>query len=295
MAGALLLFLPGCAPAISGGSSVSPARAADELLAADRAFGSGAADLAAALGAMFAEDVIVPAPDGTFARGRAAALDIVRADPDNSGRQATWAPVRAGVSADGLHGFTFGYMTLRNADGRVSHAKYLSYWIKSGDSWKVAAHRRRPARDSVVTTALLPPSVPAAYVVPNDNPENRAAYERSLTAAEQAFSDAAQRIGLTRAFQEFGRADAVNMGDPDSGFIHGNDAIGSAVGAGTPADASPVYWRADEVRVAPSGDLGITFGFVRLHEPTDATRGGFPFFTIWKRDSAAATWRYIAE
>jgi len=112
-------------------SSATPQSVVDELLAADRAFSDASAsmDVVAGLGPMFAPDVVMgPIPGNTFARGRDAAVAALRANPDNATMRATWTPIRGGISADGQHGFTFGYMTLRRTDGSANLAKYLAYW-----------------------------------------------------------------------------------------------------------------------------------------------------------------------
>ncbi|MDQ8755812.1 hypothetical protein RCO27_06180 [Sphingosinicella sp. LHD-64] len=60
---------------------------------------------------------------------------------------------------------------------------------------------------------------------------------RSLSNAEQAFSDNAQRIGIGPAFREAGAPDAMNMG-AGAGFTIGNAAIGELVASSEPG--SPV-------------------------------------------------------
>src|SRR5258705_8577090 len=99
-------------------SSVSPQQAVDELLAADRAFSAASAktDLVAGLSAMFADDVVIPMPPGQFVNGRAAVVEALKGNADNATSRTDWTPVRGGVSADGQHGFTFGYMTIHRAD-----------------------------------------------------------------------------------------------------------------------------------------------------------------------------------
>jgi hypothetical protein len=110
-----LLVLLMLAVAFTSQSSDGPRAAADELLAADRAASAASARTTAVPGltAMFAQDVIMQAPTVGFARGMAAATEALKANPDNLEGRVEWTPVRAGVSADGLHGFTFGFMTLR--------------------------------------------------------------------------------------------------------------------------------------------------------------------------------------
>jgi hypothetical protein len=58
-----------------------------------------------------------------------------------------------------------------------------------------------------------------------------------------------------------------------------------------------VAWAPDEGSiVASSGDLGVTFGFIRQNTPPPAGQpSAIPFITIWRRASTADPWRYIAE
>jgi hypothetical protein len=125
-----------------------------------------------------------------------------------------------------------------------------------------------------------------------------ARHRSSLEAAEKAFSDDAQKIGLGPAFARHGSPDAVNVGPRTSGeFIVGAAAIGQSVGAGSEGKPSPVSWAADEGSlVASSGDLGVTFGFIRQNTaPPPGQPGAVPFFTIWRRANANEPWRYVAE
>lgn len=52
---------------------------------------------------------------------------------------------------------------------------------------------------------------------------------------------------------------------------------------------------APRVLVASSGDLGITFGMIRIKKPEPNGPKAVPFFTIWRRDNSSGVWRYIAE
>lgn len=283
------------------GSQVPPSDArgaeARALFDADRAYAARAREttLVPALTAMFLPDVIVPGPDG-LVRGIDAVAAALRAVPENAGSRVDWQPIGGGLSADATHGYTFGFMTVTPAAGAVTRLKYMAYWIRQADGWKVAGYKRARRPDGEVPSTPLPLRVPAAAAVVT-GPERLEAQRRSLAAAEQAFSDRAQAIGLGPAFVEFGAPDAVNMGGPSSpGFIVGNAAIGGSIGAGAPGPKSPVAWSSDAVLVAPSGDLGISFGYIRPHAPPPgAPPGGQPFFTVWARRDASAPWRYVAE
>src|SRR5688572_6231747 len=87
----------------SSAQSQAPNRAADELLAADRAYSTAAvgSNVVDGLSRMFAADVIMPTPNGGFARGAAAVKEALAKNPDNARSKLEWTPVRVGVSADG--------------------------------------------------------------------------------------------------------------------------------------------------------------------------------------------------
>src|SRR4029077_12244076 len=92
-------------------AATTPQAAVDELLAADRAFSTASAktDLVAGLTAMFADDVVIPMPPGQFVNGKAAVIEALNGNADNATSRTDWTAIRGGVSADGQHGFTFGY------------------------------------------------------------------------------------------------------------------------------------------------------------------------------------------
>lgn len=282
----------GAAPAAAE-AAASPQAAVDALLAADRGFAAAAAgvDVVTGLSAMFADDIRLPTPQATFVRGKAAAIEVLRANPANLLSRASWAPVRGGVSADGQHGFTFGFMTVTEPGKPARPLKYLSYWVRQPDGWRVAAYRRigRPAGE--VSTAALPPALPARLVPAVAGGD--AAHRQSLADAERGFAAEAQTIGLAAAFAKWGRADAMNLGS-GPGFTLGAAAIGAQM---DPTPQSPLDWGPDEgVLVASSGDLGVTFGYIRPKAaPPPGQPDKAPFFTIWRRDSPAEPWRYIAE
>lgn len=288
---ALLSAVPLAAAAAAPPTAATPQAAIDALFAADRAFAAAGAELepAAALSAMFDEAVVMPLPTGGFARGKAAATAALAASPTNAGGRTSWAPAGGGLSADGQHGFTYGFMTIRPVGQPERPAKYLAYWIKRPAGWRVAAFKRFGWPPGEPTTPLPAPSLPARLAAP---PGDAAGHRASVMVAEQAFSDEAQVIGLGPAFAKHGRADAVNMGG-GPGFTVGAANIGREIGSGP---ARRVVWSADDALAAASGDLGVTWGRIR---PVGAAPEGapaeIPFFTIWRRDSPAAPWRYIAE
>jgi len=276
----------------------SPQGAVDELLAADRAFSAASArtDVVTGLSAMFAPDITMPIPGGRFAEGAAAVTEALRATAANAQSQIEWIPVRGGISADGRQGFTFGYMTLTRPDSTTQSLKYLAYWVKRPEGWRVAVYRRRPRPEGPVPLVAMLPSLPERLVPFDANGSDR--FGESLAEAERSFSRDAQVIGLGPAFAQYGSADAMNMGGAeDAAFVIGATAIADVVVRGRPATGSPVSWGPERVLVASSGDLGVTIGMIYPNAPAaDGSRAaGFPFFTVWHRPNPAAPWRYIAE
>ena len=288
------LTLVACAPA-EAPVVADPAAAVAELLDQDRTFAATSADTALSdvVRTFLAPNALLAVPGRGWVQGIDEVVQAMRDNPANAGVRLSWAPIRGGVSADGMHGFTFGYMTLHRIDGTTVPLKYLSYWVRDTSGWRILSWKRRPRPEGDVPTAIMAPFVPAAGVAATSDTTVINGFAASLAAAEQAFSDDAQQIGIGPAFAKWGRADAVNMGGPaDTVWVVSAEAIGRSIGAGDTTTTSPVHWNADQVFVASSGDLGITFGMIRVHVG-DAPP--MPFFTIWARDSATGEWRYIAE
>ena len=278
-------------------ASATPQSAVDELLAADRAFSAASAktDLVSGLTAMFADDVVIPNPPAQFANGRTAVVTMLQANPDNARSRTEWTPVRGGVSADAQQGFTVGFMTLHRPDGATLALKYLAYWVKTPEGWRVAAYKRARAGEGSPSHVMMAPALPTALVPPSVDPAVIARHRDSLDEAERTFSNEAQTMGLGPAFAKFGSADAVNLGGAEPGLVVGADNIARAVSAGQPATGSTVTWSPDRVIVASSGDLGVTIGMIRPNAPAAGQPAAFPFFTIWRRPTSGAPWRYVAE
>jgi ketosteroid isomerase-like protein len=278
--------------------AATPQSVVDELLAADRAFSAASAntDLISGLTAMFADDVVIPNPPGQFAEGKAAVVAMLRANADNARSRTEWTPVRGGVSGDGAHGFTVGFMTLHRPDAATIALKYLAYWIKRPEGWRVAAYKRVRAGEGSPSLVEMAPALPARIVAPVTDAAVIARHRQSLDKAERSFSDEAQQIGLGPAFAKFGSADAVNLaGGSEPGLVVGAENIARLVSAGQPAAGSNLRWAPDKVIVASSGDLGVTMGMIHPVTAAPNQPVNFPFFTIWRRASATMAWRYVAE
>jgi ketosteroid isomerase-like protein len=289
----MLLFVP----ALVTAQTQTPQQVADELLAADRAFSAASAktDLVSGIAAMFADEVAMPASTGVV-YGSQKAIEALRSNAASTGASLEWTPARVGISGDGRHGFTAGFMTVTRADGSVQPAKYMSYWEKQAAGWRVLAYKRAAARAAA-------PAIPMGYVLPKQivapmtEVSAIARARESLADAERSFSRDAQTMGIGPAFKQYGSPDAANFGGPDiPTFVFGNEAIGAQVGQSGPPNASPVNWGPEKTIVAASGDFGVTIGYIVRNQPgaDGKVPPGQPFFTIWRKDATGA-WKYIAE
>jgi hypothetical protein len=292
----LLVLAMACSGAEEQPVLEDPQAAVDSHLAVDREIARAAADTNAvtALAAMFAPDVFLRAPGDQLTEGKDRAVEALRANPANLQARLTWTPVRGGISADGRQGFTYGYMEARNPDSSVTQLKYLSYWVRGADGWRVRAYRRAPRAGATSATAIAP-ALPSRMVPVTTDSATVRKYAEELDQAERAFSDEAQRVGVGRAFTRHGSADAMNFGGPvDTTFVISAEAIGGGMGFDDSTTGASLSWAPDHVVVASSGDLGVTIGFI-VQNDSAATPHRFPFFTVWRRESPSAPWLYVAE
>jgi hypothetical protein len=270
-------------------------KAVEELLGVDRDYATRAKSLNVVdgLGAMFSSHVIVNAL-GSLHHGRDAALTMLRGMPDNQGGRIDWAPIRGGVSGDGHHGFTYGFMTLTRPDSSRVSLKYLSYWVREAQGWRVAVYRRAPRPLGDVSTDMREPSLPERMVPVSTDAAALARHAREVGDAERDFSALGGKIGLGPAFTQTAAPDAMNMGGPQSAdFLFGPQAIGAGVGAGETGPSTLTWGPDDTVMVASSGDLGVTVGHILPPAEAGQPQRRIPFFTVWKKVNGV--WKFVAE
>jgi hypothetical protein len=271
----------------------APQAALDELLGAERALSTSAAKLPPAQGiaSLLADNGLLFTRQGPV-RGPAAAAANLAANPANKGDHASWHSIRGGVSGDGLQGFTLGYLDLAGGTGTTARRRYLAYWVRRANGWRVAALKQVLRAEGEVEPPAQPAALPRRAIAPDS--ARAASHRASLIAVEKAFSDRAQVVGLHQAFQENGRPDAIHIFG-QKGFAIGLAAIGEN-GAGEAPGPAGIHWSADDAIVASSGDLGVTIGTIRPNTPgAEGEPQAIPFFTVWMRDDPAQPWRYIAE
>lgn len=295
------LLVCACGPTLSTGDSSArgvgpdPRVAAAELFSVDSAFSAqaGAKGVTDALADMFADDVVMGAGrEHTF--GKTASLAALRTNPENATTRMSWTPLRAGISSDGLHGFTQGYVTMVRAGGAKTDGKYLGYWVKGPLGWRLAVYKRAPRPLGDVSLVPAPNSLPQPGLRRGDIAQV-ARYLQEVRDAEAAFSADAGTMGMGPAFLKWGATDAMNLGAGPE-WARGPAAISQVV-AGFVQPGRRTSWGADTSIVAATGDLGVTIGHITQSWPDSAGKAPvrFPFFTVWKRARPGEPWRYVAE
>jgi len=272
-------------------TAVSPAAALDELLATDRAFAtaSAASDVVTGLSTMFASDVVF-LYTGRVAHGVDSATALLRATPANATAHMTWRPIGGQVAASGDVGYTYGYFRVDTERGTTVAGKYLSFWTRTAKGWRVAAYKRAvgPRSDTLTVSSVMQTGEPV-YHAAGDSTQRASA----LHDAEARFSDLAQTVSLGEAFRRTAAPDAVHTANPNQAtFSFGPDAIKAGIDANGPPPGR-ITWGSVQERVARSGDIGLTTGWIVVERPND-TPIRIPYFTIWKA-ATDGTWRFAAE
>ena len=290
------LSAAGCATTSTSSVGRSPALVAEELLGVDRAFSAASAttDLITGITSMFGPATIMPARPRLVV-GRDAIARALREDTANATSRAVWAPIRAGISADGEHGFTLGYMTVTRANGSTVPMKYLSYWIRENGAWRVRTFSRGGRADGDVSLAVRPPVLPRRMVAPRNDSAILDAMADEVWAIEVAFSDDATAQGIVKAFEDFGTEESYNMGGRGAAeWRVGSKSIAQGVGGDGSAPAPT--WIPSYAGAASSGDLGYTAGIITFR-PAPGSNDPvvlYPYVTVWHRVTGGP-WRYIAE
>lgn len=266
------------------------------LLAADKKFGENAApDAISAITAQFGEGISFISLGQIF-QGVPAAREALGRNPDNAKSTARWTPIQGDVSADGKAGYTLGYITLKNAEGKETPGKYVSYWVKENGAWRVIVYKRagRAATDIAMKEEVAP--VKTAFKVTQNSAADSTKFAAELDAAERNFSTESAVIGLSTAFTKNSADDAHHVGAPtDAEFRRGPKDIGAGIAAGGEPPLGALVWAPEKVHVANSGDLGITFGYITIKAPDGSAPRKVSYLTVWKRNGPADKWKLAVE
>lgn len=117
------------------------------------------------------------------------------------------------------------------------------------------------------------------------------AYKEQLLAADTAFSAAATKDGVLKAFMAVATQDTKLLSEAGRGF----DAVKSGFKDFSPT--ASLTWKPSEAQVSLQGDLGYTWG---RYEYSDRTASGKAvvetgtYVTIWRRQ-ADGSWKVVLD
>lgn len=284
----------------AGASLLAPLSDAEEahdaLLRADLARTDSVARLgfAPGLGAVFTVDIVYLRGGLPIVRGRSAVQAIIAAESLDRATSVRWQPVRAQASSDGHSGYSYGYAvygTPSTAAPSLRLDRYIAYWRRESDGWKIAAYAE--TYGAPPTPLVLPHDAVDSALADVPMSRTRGPLE-DIRAADTEFSKAATRLGTGRAFGEFAADDAQIFSTPGE-FITGPQAISQAFGPTT--DDNKLVWHPVAGEVSKSGDLGYTVGNAVF---TGRRADGAPeiryskYLTVWRR-GRDGSWRYVVD
>lgn len=270
----------------------------ESLLEADRAHAarSASTNLVDGVVGMLAEDATIFVPTGVL-QGREAIRARLALSATNRTSTLTWTPVRVDVSADGVHGYSYGYSEQTLADGRLFVGKYISYWKRaSTGDWQVVAYKRL-LREPVT----IPYVAPAGFETPDYHhyrtfpPTDAATLMEDVMDTDRAFSALSATDGAPAAFAQFIAPDGAVLG-PFAEIAFGTERVmASYEGAGPGA----LVWRPLMGDVAATGDLAFTIGDAEIRERREDGTMSDPiavvwYLSIWKRQRTGE-WRLVID
>jgi ketosteroid isomerase-like protein len=204
------------------------------------------------------------------------------APPDPHAFRLEWKPAQAGVSHSHDFGYTTGPFTAWNAAHPEAkrHGVFFSVWRRDArGTWKVILDIGVDTPAPVDFAALG--ASPRPHYLPHENPRVQA--HRLLEAEATAFGAGASGVKPTSYARLL--ADDVRL--------HRNARPPLASRAAVARDAAyrmrRVVWTPQDVRIAASGDMAVTYGAYRETDRASTVHEG-SYAHLWIRD-AAGDWR----
>ncbi|HJU66289.1 MAG TPA: DUF4440 domain-containing protein [Gemmatimonadaceae bacterium] len=247
--------------------------------------------LVPALADAFAEDVLFLTPRMPIIRGADAAISFLETSPI-APTNMRWEVVKANVSSDGTHGYTWalGSLTINFGAGATEGSwVFLTAWRRNeSGEWKVA---------SMVFNlrSATPQTIPAGFGTPTN--KHRRNFPHSevpevsarLLAVDADFAALSVEAGAGIAFERFAAPDAIAIGN--GLLVFGPGAIGAAF---TFPEGDVLSWTPLFSDAAASGDLGFTVGDGTYHSAQLDQNFYSKYLTIWERQNTGE-WRWVAD
>lgn len=279
----LMIFVPAAALAAPAGAQTNLHAARESLRAANAAVSAAvrAEGMVRGLAPHLADSADVLIPGAALVRGRDAAAAALSASPF-AGARISWEPIRVDVSADGGSGYSFGGGARANDDGTSTPARYIAFWRREGEDWKLAAFMfNQNPRPIAPPPAGFFPEPPAMGTVAAG--VDAAAALEAIKQADRDFAALAVAQNTAAAFAAFAAPDGTLLGG-----AYGPQAIGAAFGGG-----GTLEWGPTAGGMAASSDLGYTVG-TAVQRGAEGQMGYTKYLSVW-RLQPDGSWRWVVD
>jgi ketosteroid isomerase-like protein len=276
-------------------SSAEHAAARNQLLAADsgHARATHSQGLVPGFVSSLADNAVYLEPGADHIHGKARIQAFLSGQ---SGRQLSFRPALAEVSADGRVGYVVGWTTLAISDTgapTVHYGKYIAFWRRQPDgAWRVEVWSRSGAPEPPDAAPTLPPR--SRELLGSSRAVDQAAETRAILGTDSAFAAFSVARGTAVAFYQYAAPHALALGGGKD-FVVGREAIRDDQAANA-APGQTLDWKPVAGGVGPLGDLGWSVGEYRF----TGSRDGKPvtavgkYLTIWEKMPDGA-WRFVAD
>lgn len=266
-------------------------RAFQSLIEAEKSFArlSAESGMRDAFMSYLAEEAIIFRPEPVLGRDKYANSPTIPG-------MLIWQPIFADISRDGKLGYTTGPWELHRSgkkDSADAYGHYVSIWKQQKDhSWKVVIDVGipHPYPGYNLNEALLEIEHPL-YDLSKTINKIRKSSPDVLLDLDRSFSDQAEGLGISRAFQTFAH--------PDLRLYRENalPLVGVEYALTYLTDLNGVFrWTPQAAELASSADLGYTFGTgeYRIETADSLQVERFSYLHIWKIDFEG-NWKVVLD
>jgi ketosteroid isomerase-like protein len=205
----------------------------------------------------------------------------------------SWEPIYAEIATSADLGYTAGpweYRPKGAADTVVAYGNFVSIWKKLPTGWKVAIDvgigNPKPPKPKPALRMVTPTGTAANGVKVQANPQSGRA---SLMKADQDFSKAARKNGLTTAYLA-NFADDVLFFRDELAPMTGKEPVRTFLNHRNEEAA----WNPMRAEVSNAGDLGYTYGAIEANRAGESEKTLSYYLRIWRRQ-ADGNWKVVLD
>jgi ketosteroid isomerase-like protein len=266
---------------------VDPDATLKAIADADRAFAAlaGTGGLSAALLGTLSDDALVFEPQAVSGRAWAASTAVPTG-------KFTWAPAWAATSAAGELAVTSGPIAYAAIPPDTSWAgQYVTVWARAGTAWKAALQMTIPApggKEIVFSTHKA-----TGDGRPRGGPGAGEASRATLFIADRGLATAAMASGSVVAIPRVGATDMRLLRAGALPYV-GPDSAALGLAAFDEHDGIRTFWQTRDLRMARSGDFGVTHGTYERQNASGGVTEHGAYLRVWERQPDGG-WRILLD